>query len=186
MQSVKYVLKKRLTRTRVVILTIVILLSSIIFLAIMVNYLIYINSRYPSGEFYDRLAAVLFSGVNKSGLVACPWVLNKTDGSVVGINYEFRDYFTEDFSAEIQNYSLLTGFEIRYTHIYHEFDHGLQTDPNHTPFDPYYVLVYIEYDSTIRSNNYLWNDKIAPALEASCREKWYISEFMIVLTIAAL
>ncbi len=98
-------LKERLTRTRVVILTIVTLLSSIIFLPMMINYLINISSHYPQGEFYDRLAAVLFSGVNKSGLVACPWVLNKTDGSVVGVDHEFRDYFTEDFSAEIQNYS---------------------------------------------------------------------------------
>lgn len=179
-------LKKRLTRTRVIILTTVILLSSIIFLPMMVNYLIDISSRYPPGEFYDRLAAVLFSGANKSGLVACPWVLNKTDGSVVGINHEFRDYFTEDFSAEIQNYSLLTGFEITYTGGYHEFNQGIQTNPNHTPFDPYYVLVYIEYDSTTRSNNNLWNYEIAPALEVTFHEKWYISKFMIVLTIAAL
>jgi len=177
-------IKGRLTRNQVVILTLVILLSGIIGLPMIIIYLIDINSLYPPGEFHDSLAAVVFSGENQSGLVACPWVLNETDDSVAGENQEFRDYFTEELSAEIQNYSLITGFKITYTGGCHEFDHCLQTDPNHTPFDPYYVLIYFKYDQSTRSNNNLWHYKIAPALETSFREKWYISKFMIVLTIA--
>ncbi|MFX1514904.1 MAG: hypothetical protein ACFFC6_01220 [Promethearchaeota archaeon] len=179
-------LKERLTRNQVVILTIVILLSGIIGLPIIIIYLIDINSLYPPGEFHSTVAAVVFSGADQNGLVACPWILNETDDSVVGENQEFRDYVTEELSAEIQNYSLITEFKITYTGGWHEFDHCLQTNPNHTPFDPFYVHIYFRYDQSTRSNNNLWHYKIAPALEVTFREKWYISQFMIILTVVAL
>ena len=176
-------LKEKLTRNRVIVLTVVLFLSCFILLPL---YMYQYCGRFPPGPFHDRLAAVVFSGLNQSGLVACPWVLNETDGSVVEENQEFRDFFIEDCATELYNYSLLTGFRITYTGGRHVFNNELQTDPNHTPFDPYYVHVYIDYDSTSRSNNNLWHYKIAPALEVTFREKWYVSQFMIVLTVAAL
>ena len=173
-------LKVRLTRNRVIILTIVLLLSYFTLFPMVINYF---GSEWPPGRFYDRHVGVLFSGVNKSGLVACPWVLNGTDQSVLGVNQEFREYFNDEFSAEIQNYSLLTGFEINYTFVYHLFKNGSQHNPTDPAFDPYYGFIYIQYDVTTRSNNDLWNDEIASALETSFRQKWYISKFRIDQTI---
>jgi hypothetical protein len=177
----KHMLKERLTRNRVIILTIMVQIFVNCFILLPL-YKYHYCARFPPGEYYDSRAAVVFSGVNQNGLVACPWVLNETDGSVVEENQEFKDYFTEDFAAELQSYPLLTGFKITYTGGRHEFNKELQTNPNHTPFDPYYINIYIDYDSTTRSNNNQWNDKIAPALEVTFREKWYVSKFMIVLT----
>jgi len=80
--------KEKITRNRIVVLTLALLLSCFILLPF---YMYQYCGQFPPGEYYDRPAAVVFSGVNQSGLVACPWILNETDGSVVGENLEFRD-----------------------------------------------------------------------------------------------
>ncbi|MHA2244872.1 MAG: hypothetical protein ACXADY_07870 [Candidatus Hodarchaeales archaeon] len=151
------------------------------------TYLLYPQDYNPVEGCHSKDAGVIFSGLNNSGVVACPWIINQTDKSILGANREFRDYFNKEISKEIQQYSWLTGFSTKYVGITHMWDMNLQLSPNLTgmDFDPYYASIRINVSERYRYDvmkKKQWDKEVAPTLETIFSEKWYINrfEFMIV------
>ncbi|MHA2295391.1 MAG: hypothetical protein ACXAEU_12415 [Candidatus Hodarchaeales archaeon] len=136
--------------------------------------------------FHGTVAKVLFSGINNSGMVACPWIINGTDGATTAPNQAFRDYMSDDISTETHEYSIVhSEINVHYTWIYHEFNNFTSRTPDEEPFDPYYVIIRFSYNSTTKENREQWDQEVAPALEAALTEKWYINRCVFSLLVTA-
>lgn len=144
--------------------------------------ILYTVSGYPNDfpeAFKGKAGGIIFSGQNNSNIVACPWVINTTDDSIIGPNDIFREYLSEDLSLEIQKYPLILGFNLVYTHIMHEYDDFYQGDPyeEDSTFDCYYGVVDFDCNSNNDSDIKYWDKTIAPKLELTLSNKWYVSRF---------
>ncbi|MFX0015645.1 MAG: hypothetical protein ACFFB2_11985 [Promethearchaeota archaeon] len=137
---------------------------------------------YPEA-FKGKAGGIIFSGQNNSNVVACPWVINSTDDSIIGPNDIFREYLNEDLSLEIQKYPLILGFNFEYTHIMHDYDDFYQGDPykENSTFDRYYGVVEFDCNSKNESDIRYWDKTIAPQLELTLTNKWYVSRFEFVI-----
>ncbi|MHA2294688.1 MAG: hypothetical protein ACXAEU_16195 [Candidatus Hodarchaeales archaeon] len=130
-------------------------------------------------------ASVLFSGNNNSGMVACPWIINSTDGAITAPNQAFRDYMVDDISTETHEYSIVRSeIIVRYTWVHHEFNNFTSRTPDDEPFDPYYVIIRFSYNSTTKENREQWDQEDSPALETALTEKWYINRCVFSLVVA--
>jgi hypothetical protein len=136
------------------------------------------SEDYPDA-FHGKAGGIIFSGQNNSNVVACPWVINTSDDSIIGPNYDFREFLKEDLLLEIQIYPLILDIDFQYTHIMHEYDDFYQGDPNeeNSTFDRYYGVVEFDYDSKNESDIRYWDKTIAPQLELALTSKWYVSRF---------
>ena len=133
---------------------------------------------YPDA-FHGNAGGIIFSGQNNSNVVACPWLINTSDDSIVGPNDIFREYLNEDLSLEMQKYPLILEFDFQYTHIIHEYDNFYQRDPSkeNSTFDRYYGVVQFDYAPNNESDIKYWDKTIAPQLELALTNKWYVSRF---------
>ncbi|MHA2173704.1 MAG: hypothetical protein ACXABI_02680 [Candidatus Hodarchaeales archaeon] len=145
---------------------------------------------------FSHVMAVEFSGITQNAIEACPWILNLSVHEIIGLNEEFRNYFTNDVKNETALYPNVfdtTKFVFEYSDTRHYFNHSEQVDLsreefpykyNTSEFDPYYSTVYLEYrveNTTIRNE---YNSTIAPALENRFANKWYIERAEIIIEIA--
>jgi hypothetical protein len=135
-----------------------------------------------SGWHYLTFCVVLFSGENNEELVACPWLINASDGTIIGPNNGFRNFFQEEFKSEIGQYNVTIDISLTYENTWHEFHNCSQWFANDTEgfFDPYYALIDVEFVPNNDTTRTLWRTEIAPAIMTSLPKKWFISDFLVI------
>ncbi|MFX0088136.1 MAG: hypothetical protein ACFFAU_20955 [Candidatus Hodarchaeota archaeon] len=129
--------------------------------------------------------AFLFSGDMVGNITACPWVFeNETSEEIRGVNYGFRNYFSNNLSNEMAVYPQIKEvFMIEYTWTYNYFTYQYQNDPdnswsyslNVSTFDPYYCLVRLSV-----YENVTWDNQLAQKIETMLLGKWYVNQIKII------
>lgn len=129
--------------------------------------------------------AFLFSGDTLGNITACPWVFeNKTSEEIRGVNYGFRDYFSQNLSQILGLYPQIDEIIlIEYENTYNYFTNQSQNDPDHpwsgslnvSVFDPYYCLTWISVH-----DNVTWDNQLGQKIEIMILSKWYIKQMMII------
>jgi len=130
---------------------------------------------------------LLFSGKTQENITACPWTLENNDSEkITGPNYGFRDYFSQNLSAELTAYPQITGIHmIEYTSTWNCFTHRSQRNPdnrwtirdgeNVSLFDPYYCHLRLAFDL-----NQTWDNQLAQDIATMLLTQWYIHRVRII------
>jgi len=165
------------------ILIIVIIVTSLTALFLFGFVLLFLENQART-SFYTEQAAILFSGDNNSGIIGSPWLFDTNTSSLIP-NTAFRELLDTDIRTELQNYSFVTGFTVKYENIPNIFNHTHQFTHNDSPsgytFDPLYGRITFHYNLSDQSLNKEWDRFIAPLLETAFQNKWYVQRFEFMI-----
>ena len=136
------------------------------------------STTLPENTWFN--IALLFSGQTWENITACPWRLENNNEKIVGPNYGFRDYFSQNLTAELTLYPQITGIhKIEYNSTWNYFAGRSQDDPDHrwvirdgknvSIFDPYYCYLRPIFDV-----NQTWDDQLAKTIETMLLSQWYV------------
>lgn len=144
---------------------------------------------YPESHcLYLNEIEILFTGLNQSGLIACPWFVNESSSELTGINDQFREYFMDDIKNVTDKYPNFFHYDnFTFDYIYTEVQilaegFNFPYKYNSSEFNPYYCWLLIEYDFHNKTAFQLWNSTIALELESTLQTKWYIEEVQVIIT----